>query len=133
AYILRSDPNNDSEFLVGMRLSRTDNIENSMSWRMMDGCPEMQQAVKDSDEYKKLLDAAQKGELQDLTRLVPASQLKLQGKKAVRDAFLDVFGGGLRLVNDKTSDPAWMFLTTPKLWGYLQSIGIEATIVASAE
>lgn len=136
AYILRSDAENTSTFIAGMRLTEVDSLENSLSWHMLDGAPEIKEAARNNEaEFARILAAQERGELWDLTRLVPALDGRLMSTpSAMKDSILDIIGGGMRLTaQGEGTDPAWVFVTTPTMLKFLTKIGVRTTTLATGK
>lgn len=126
-YIMRSNPANPNELYTGMRLTKVDSLQDSLTWHMMDGNPAMQQSALRKNHTMKALDkVAERGELYDLTRLVLSLEENRIPRDEVEDSIRDIFAGGLAATAEHPdSNPAWVFLTGSSFKKYLDKLGIE--------
>ena len=114
------------EILSGMRLTRINTLDESLSIDMLGSHPEMQEAAK---AFGKSLDF-QQTDVWDLTRLVHHLKRDQRHIESVL-SILPVFGAGLAMTQpDDNKDLAWLFTTTASMKGHLDSVGIRADVIA---
>lgn len=129
-YVIKSNPNNPDKMWTGMRLTKVDDVFKSLSWEMMNGNPALQaQAIqKERFMFNRLANAAEQGELYDLTRLTLNFYDEHEADRLpwdkINESFREVFGAGVEATTKDGVAPTWLFVTSASFLKHLNAMGI---------
>jgi hypothetical protein len=131
------------EIMAGLRLTPVLSVEDSLSWSMFENAPEMRTQAyghinrTGQNSIDDLNEAAARGDLWDLTRLVtPEPTTKEQAEKlmaSIMELFATSYGAQRRFKqNPEDWDGIrWMFTGTDSLVFGLKHLGIQHEVIAS--
>lgn len=119
---------------TGLRLTQVYNFDDSLSLSMWENAVDKQKMLHDLVRHKQditiLKQAAQKGHLWDLTRLVTAMSLQAERspklKRATYVALLITLGAAMRHTG---SDAFWIFTTNRETKRFMDRMGIQYTML----
>jgi hypothetical protein len=124
--------NKEGGVIAGMRLTNLGpgGYGHSMSVGMLRQNPAMYNRALEQE--GKFSEAAGRGDLWDLTRLVNALDLVADGEKLeVLEATLELFGAGLAITKEHgSSHPIWVFTITPDIKWFLNKSHIKVDVLA---
>lgn len=119
----------DGEVLSGMRLTKLDSFDDSLSVEMLRSNELMHETAVD---FGRMIDA-EKTDMWDLTRLVHRLEGEPRFGKSIA-SILAVFGAGLAKTMPRGEhELAWVFTTTEPMKYLLDGSGIEADVIAQGK
>lgn len=108
----------DGKISAGMRLTPRPSIQETKSWKMLDGI---------TDEHALGID----GGVWDLTRLVPGK--RMDGGIKSMQAFAELFGAAFAQHYDIDKNPHWIFATDAHFVKVFENYGIKFTVIPDTE
>lgn len=119
------DGSGDRSFVAGMRLTKVNSVEESMTWNMLRNRPDIQEEIsaKHGEAIKSLDAIAENEALWDLTRLVS----QVDGSVSPRECAAgvqEVFGAGVTMSTQNSENTKWLFLTTASFKRFLDVSGV---------
>ncbi len=133
----------NGQIIAGLRLTRVPSVEESLSWSMFKGNSDiMQQAYSHTDgdgigTLVKLNEAAQRGNVWDLTRLVNPVDGTVDIAK-VMAGMMELFGTGYGAIRKQTSpeeqdEVRWIFNGTEMIKAALEHLQVQFDVVAQGQ
>lgn len=141
-HFLLTDREND-EIIAGLRLTQVPSVEESLSWSMFkDNSDIVRQAYDHKDDdgadtISKLNEAAQRGNVWDLTRLVNSVDGNVDIAK-VMAGMMELFGTGYGAIRKQTApeeqaDVRWIFNGTEMIKAALEHLQVQFDVVAQGQ